>query len=428
MNEVRTNGSRAAGRRELISWALYDWGNSAFATTVMAGFFPLFFKQYWSAGADVSESTLKLGAANSIASLLVALLAPALGALADRGGAKKRFLGAFAAFGVLTTALLCFVAQGDWLYAALLYAAASVGFSGSIVFYDSLIVAVSRPEDSDRASALGYALGYLGGGLLFALNAAMTLKPALFGLADAAQAVKASFLLVAVWWGVFTLPLLRNVPEPSASPGNAATAVREGLAQLRGTLKRVASLRHVWTFLVAYWLYIDGVDTVVRMAVDYGLSLGFKSSSLMIALLITQLVGFPAAIAYARVSERIGTQRAILIGIAVYIGITAWGAFMRTETEFYVLAIAVGLAQGGVQALSRSLYSRLIPANEAAEFFGFYNMLGKFAAIIGPTLMGIVSVATGSARLSILSVTVLLVLGGALLLRVDERAAASAVH
>lgn len=413
--------ANASSRRALVSWALYDWANSAFATTVMAGFFPLFFKQYWSAGEDAARSTLELGAANSIASLLVAAIAPVLGALADRGGAKKRFLGAFAGLGVAMTAGLYFVNEGEWLSAVLLYAAASVGFSGSIVFYDSLLVSVARPEDRDRASALGYGLGYLGGGVLFAVNVAMALKPQLFGLSSKAEGVKLSFVLVAIWWALFTLPLMRNVREPSASPGSAATAVREGFAQLRRTLGRVASLRPVWTFLLAYWLYIDGVDTVVRMAVDYGLSLGLDSGALILALLITQFVGFPAAIAFGRLGTKIGTKRGILIGIAIYVIITTWGAFMRTEMEFYALAIAVGLAQGGVQALSRSFYSRLIPPDEAAEFFGFYNMLGKFAAIVGPTLMGVVSVTTGSSRLSILAVTVLLVAGGALLLRVDDR-------
>jgi MFS transporter, UMF1 family len=410
-------------RRELWSWALYDWGNSAFATTVMAGFFPLFFKTYWSAGADVSESTLKLGAANSAASLLVAFIAPVLGALADRGGAKKRFLAAFAALGVLATAGLFAVERGDWLSAALAYAAASVGFAGSLVFYDSLIVSVATAEDSDRASALGYALGYLGGGILFAVNVGMALRPEMFGLTGAEQGVRLSFLSVAVWWAVFTVPLLRYVREPTARPGSAAAAVRDGFAQLRRTFGRVRTLRPVWMFLIAYWLYIDGVDTVIRMAVDYGLSLGLKSDSLIVALLITNFVGFPAALAFGRLGTAIGTKRAILIAIGCYVGITGWGSIMDSEAEFYGLAVVVGLVQGGVQALSRSLYSRLIPRDEAAEFFGFYNMLGKFAAIVGPTLMGLVSVATGSARLSILAITVLLVAGGLLLWRVEERPA-----
>jgi UMF1 family MFS transporter len=419
---MSSSEAQPSSRRELLAWALYDWANSAFATTVMAGFFPLFFKQYWSAGTDASVSTFKLGAANSAASLAVALCAPLLGAIADRAGAKKRFLLAFAALGAAATAGLYVVGKGDWLSAVGLYTAASVGFAGSIVFYDSLIVSVAAPEQSDRASALGYAMGYLGGGLLFALNVLMLVRPAWFGLRDPAQAVQLSFLLVALWWAVFSVPLLRFVREPRALGAGVVEAMRSGLVQLRRTFSRIALLRPVWTFLLAYWLYIDGVDTVIRMAVDYGLALKLEPAALLTALLITQFVGFPATLAFGRLGPLIGTKRAILLAIATYVGVTVFGYFMDSAAEFYVLAVVVGLAQGGVQALSRSLYSRLIPADEAAEFFGFYNMLGKFAAILGPLIMGLVSLATGSARLSILAISVLLIGGGLLLLRVDERA------
>ncbi|MDD9934999.1 MAG: MFS transporter [Myxococcales bacterium] len=408
------------GRRQVVAWALYDWGNSAFATTVMAGFFPIFFKDYWSADADPSESTFKLGVANSLASILVALSAPLLGAIADRGAIKKRMLASFATLGIAMTLGLYFIGKGDWASATLLYVAATVGFSGSIVFYDSLIVAVAAPDESDRVSALGYALGYLGGGLLFSVNVAMTLKPALFGLSDESEAVRVSFVLVALWWALFTLPLLLRVPEPPRAKPRERSPLVEGFAQLVATLRRVRSMRQVWLFLLAYWLYIDGVDTIIRMAVDYGKSLGFATTSLIIALLITQFVGFPAALAFGRLGQRIGTRRGILIGIAVYIGVTVYGYFMDSEREFYALAVVIGLVQGGVQALSRSLYSRLIPPDEAAEFFGFYNMLGKLAAIIGPTLMGWVSLQTGNPRLSILSIAVLFIAGGALLIGVRE--------
>jgi UMF1 family MFS transporter len=407
-------------RRALWAWALYDWGNSAFSTTVMAGFFPIFFKQYWSAGSEVTRSTFHLGVANSSASIAVALAAPVLGAIADRGAHKKRLLLVFALFGATMTSALYFVPKGDFWHAALCYALATAGFEASLVFYDSLLVAVATPEQSDRASAFGYALGYLGGGLLFALNVAMALKPALFGLPDAGVGVRVSFLMVGAWWALFTLPLMRHVPEPSDAATSAARAVREGLAQLRATLRRIAGMRDVLRFLLAYWLYIDGVGTVVMMAVDYGLSLGFRSSSLTLALLITQFVGFPAALVFGRLGAAIGSKRAVLIGLCVYIGVTLFGYRMQTEREFYALAVAIGLVQGGVQSLSRALYSRLIPKHEAAEFFGFYNMLGKFAAILGPALMGWVSLHTGSARQSILSLTLLFAAGGLLLLRVQD--------
>jgi len=410
-------------RRKVLSWAFYDWANSAFATTVMAGFFPLFFKEYWSAGNSASVSTFQLGAANSLASIVIVVLAPVLGSIADRGGAKKRHLVFFAAMGVVMTGALYLVARGAWQHAVFLYIMAVIGFSGSNIFYDSLIVSVSSEERLDEVSALGFALGYLGGGLLFAVNVAMTLWPHLFGLADAGQAVRVSFVSVAIWWAVFSIPIIVWVPEPKlAGVVTGWAAVRGGFRQLRETFRHLRQLRVVMLFLAAYWLYIDGVDTIVRMAVDYGIALGFNTNSLILALLITQFVGFPAAIGFGMLGRRIGAKSAVLIGIAVYIGVTVFGYFMQETWEFYVLAIVVGLVQGGVQSLSRSLYARIIPATKAAEFFGFYNMLGKFAAVLGPLLMGIVSVVTGSARASILSVVVLFAVGGVLLYRVDETA------
>jgi UMF1 family MFS transporter len=409
-------------RRSAIAWALYDCGNSAFATTVMAGFFPLFFKQYWSAGASVSESTQNLGIANSLASIVVALLAPMLGAFADVGRSKKRWLAGLAALGCSATAALALVGKGDFGSATLYYTLATVGFAGSLVFYDALLVSVSDEASSDRVSAFGYALGYLGGGVLFAINVAMTLKPKLFGLRDAADGVRASFFTVALWWALFTLPLLLRVREKSFGTQPTSGSWHRGLTQLGATFKRVRSMPLVWRFLLAYWLYIDAVDTIVRMAVDYGLSLGLPSQSLIIALLITQFVGFPAAIGFSKLAHYVGAQRSILIGIAVYCAVTVLGYFMTNTTEFYALAIIIGLVQGGVQALSRSYFSRLIPQNEAGEFFGFYNMLGKFAAVLGPALMGIVSGLTGNPRLSILSLLVLFIAGAVLLMRVQPPA------
>jgi UMF1 family MFS transporter len=400
------------------AWALYDFGNSAFTTTVMAGFFPLFFKQYWSHGADVATSTWNLGLANSISSVIVAVMAPIVGALADAGQAKKRWLAGFAALGCVATGLLFFAPKGNWQLAAAAYAAASVGFAGSLVFYDALLVSVADDSESDRVSALGYAYGYLGGGALFAVNVLMATKPALFGLADASRGVRVSFLTVAVWWAIFTVPLLARVHERGVAPRQHAVA--SGFRQVLVTLRRIRELRSVWMFLLSYWLYIDAVDTVVRMAVDYGLSLGLPSNSLIIALLITQFVGFPAAIVYAKLASRIGTRRGIALGLCVYMGVTVFGFFMTTAAEFYVLAVVIGLVQGGVQALSRSYFSRLIPPEEAGEFFGFYNMLGKFAAVIGPALMGVVGLVTGSPRVGILSLLLLLIGGGWLLLRVPE--------
>ena len=408
--------------KKVISWCLYDWANSAFATSVMAGFFPVFFKQYWSTGVEVTTSTFRLGMANSIASLIVAALAPVLGAIADRGGAKIKFLLFFAAMGIIMTGGMFFVEKGAWQLAVLLYILGIIGFSGGNVFYDALIVDVSPPDRTDMVSSLGFSLGYLGGGLLFAMNILMTLKPAFFGLADAGEAVRVSFLNVAIWWAVFSIPIMIFVKQPATPLRKSGWAmVGAGFRQLRTTFGEVRKLRLVFLFLIGYWLYIDGVDTVIRMAVDYGMSLGFEANSLIVALMITQFVGFPAAIAFGKLGETLGTKPAILLGIGVYVGVTIWAIFMEKTAEFYALAVVVGLVQGGVQSLSRSFYSRIIPANKAAEFFGFYNMLGKFAAVLGPFLVGWVGVLTRNPRIAIFSIIILFISGGVVLYMVDEK-------
>ncbi len=408
-------------RKAVIAWSFYDWANSAFATTVMAGFFPVFFKEFWSAGSDASLSTLKLGTANSLASLFLVILAPLLGAIADTGRAKKKSLFLFASLGILCTGSLYWVSTGDWVLAASLYVLAALGFAGGNIFYDSLLVSVADEDRVDFVSALGFSLGYLGGGLLFALNVIMTLRPAAFALSGSAEAVRLSFVSVSLWWAIFSIPIFLFVNEP---PGRTSSGLKMtvilGFQQLRATFSEVKKLRVVMLFLASYWLYIDGVDTIIRMAVDYGLSLGFSSRSLLTALLLTQFIGFPSAIAFGVLGRRWGPKVCIFIGIGAYVGATVYGYFITEEMEFYVLAGIIGLVQGGVQSLSRSLYARIIPKDKAAEFFGFYNMLGKFAAVVGPLLMGWASVLTGSPRHSILAVVVLFLSGAFLLLFVDE--------
>ena len=413
---------RRIGRTEL-AWAFYDWANSAFATTVMAGFFPVFFKQYWAAGLTPTDSSFQLGLGNSLASLFVLGAAPLIGAIADRGGLKLRLLLLFTVLGVAMTGGLYLVAQGNWVMALLFYVLAQLGFSAGMVCYDALLLAVAPRERWDFTSALGYALGYLGGGLLFAANVLMVTRPGWFGLDGPGEAVRVAFLTVAVWWAVFSVPVFLFVREPPRPDdgGRGRRWMRAAFAQLAETFRHIRAVRPAFLFLLAYWLYIDGVDTVVRMAVDYGLSLGFAADGLMIALLITQLVGFPAALLFGRLGERHGPKFGIGVAILVYLLTIAWASQMRSAAEFYALAFVVGLVQGGIQSLSRSLFARLIPPDRAGEFFGFYNMLGKFAAVIGPVLMGWVGVLSGSPRIAILSVGVLFVLGALLLRLVDER-------
>jgi len=403
------------------SWAIYDWANSAYSTTVMAGFFPVFFKQYWAPDLTANASTFWLGLSNAGAGLLIALLAPVLGAIADQGGLKKRMLLSFTILGVLMTAALFLVGAGYWLLAVLIYAFGAIGFSGANVFYDALIVDVAEHEQLDRVSALGYAIGYIGGGILFAVNVLMTLHPDWFFLAGKAEAVRWSFITVALWWSLFTLPMACFVHEQGEVDAvHWLQAAKNGFTQLGGTFHHLLGLKQVWLFLLAYFLYIDGVNTVARMAVDYGLALGFDSSVLITALLMTQFIAFPAALAMGWLGQRWSAKGVILVSLAVYSGVCIWSSTMQQAIDFYWLAAAIGLVMGGVQALSSPMYARMIPRDQAAEFFGFFNMLGKFAAVLGPALMGVASLLSGSTRFSILVIVLLFAAGGAILYRVDE--------
>lgn len=411
------------GRRAIWGWALYDWANSAFATVVLAGFFPLLFQDFWNSGASPEVTNLRLGWSNSAASLVIVLSAPLVGALADAAGARKRLLFLLALSGMVATALLSGVPSGAWLSASLLFVCATVGFMGANLLYDALLTSVASPAQWHAVSGLGYGLGYLGGGLMYLGCVVAALRPEAFGFADSTQAALAAFVATALWWAVFSLPLLLLVPEPPATrttPGHPAWL--QGFIQLRTTLGNLRRYRSVCIFLLAYWLYIDGVGTVIRMAVAYGRALGFERDQLITALLLVQFIGFPAAIAFGHLGQRIGPRRGITIGLAVYILVCIWGALIRSPWEFFAIAILVGLVQGGVQALSRSCYALLIPVHMSGEFFGFYNLMGKFAALIGPPLFGLSGAWFGDVRYSMLAVILLFVAGGVVLWRLPDSA------
>jgi MFS transporter, UMF1 family len=409
--------------KKVFAWALYDWANSSFATTVMVVFFPLFFKQYLTPDQDATTSTFWLGIANGVSSFVLAIMAPWLGALADRGSAHLRFLMAFTAIGVIPTALLAFVGQGQWVFAAVLFAVASLGFWGGLIFYDSMLVKVAPPRRIDSVSGFGYALGYLGGALLLTVNVLMFAKPALFGLASPEAAIRASFISVAVWWTLFAIPIFRTFPSTQKqAPVGAMRALREGFDELIRTFKEVRKYRPVILFLLAYWMYIDGVNTIMKMAVDYGLALGFPADSLISGILMIQFIGFPATLLFGALGDRISPLVGIFVAIAVYCAVTFYAVVMTSVSEFYLMAAAIGCVQGAIQAMSRSYYGRLIPADRAGEFFGFYNMMGKFAAVLGPLLMGTTALLTGNARMAILSVAILFA-GGAVMLVIAARAA-----
>jgi UMF1 family MFS transporter len=388
-------------RRGVFSWCLYDWANSAFILTVVTGFFPLFFNSYYT-GSNVSvvQTTAWLGFANTTAGIAIAVLSLVLGALADFLGGKKRFLAIFLALGALSTAALFFVAQGAWLPAIALFILGNIGFSCSNLFYDSLLVDISEEKDMDFISSMGFAFGYIGGVILFVFCMWMMSSPARFGLAGEAEAVKLSFLCVAVWWAVFSVPLFlfvketrrSKVPHPAANLFASVINLVMSLRAIGRTFIAIVKNPTLLLFLCAYWLYFDGVNTFIRMAVDFGLSIGFEPHALMVALVVVQIIAFPSSLLFGYLSPKVGTGRMIAAGVVIYILVSGVGSFfMRNEMHFTILAGITGIAQGGIQALSRSYFGKLIPPQEATEYFSFYNIVSRFA-VIGPMMVGVVAV------------------------------------
>lgn len=396
--------------RQAWAWASYDFANSVFATTVIAGFFPVFLDQYWRGDLNHGQAFALLAWINGAVALVIALGAPLLGAVADHGAHRKRFLAAFLLPGVAAAALLAVVGPDELVWALVLFGVGSLGFIGGNVFYNALLPHVAEPKQLDRTSALGYALGYLGGGLLFLVNVAMVQKPHWFGLADKVAAVRVSFLTVAVWWGLFSLFLFFGVREQSKDPGTRR-ALAAGFVQFRKIVLRLRSLPVLLGFLIAYWFYIDGVNSVFKLAVGFGLAVGLPSSSLIVALLLTQFVAFPAALAFGWLGERIGPRAGITLGLVVYIAVVIYAASITRPWQFFLLAVLVGLVQGGTQSLSRSLYARLIPRADSAAFFGFYGLMGKFSAVLGPLIVALVQTWTGNPRLAVATISVLFVIG-----------------
>ncbi len=415
--------------REIRGWCLYDWASSAFVTTVTAALFPPFFRSLaTTAGVPNTAATAYWGYANAIAVLLVALAAPVLGAVADHTGGLKRFVAAFAVPGMVATGALALAGESSWLAAGALFIAAAIGFEGANVFYEALLPHVARGASIDRISARGYALGYLGGGCLLALNALWVSRPDLLGLPGTGAAVRLSFVTVALWWGAFSLPFFRHVSEPRGArgatrPGALATpAIAAAFARLRATAGNIGRHRQLLTFLVAFWIYNDGIGTIIKMATAYGDEIGLRMADMIAALILTQFVGIPCALLFGRLATRIGAKRAIQIALGVYVLISAGGYFMRTAAHFYALAIAVGTVQGGAQALSRSLFGAMVPQHKSAEFFGFYTTSARFAGFAGPLLFGVVSGLTGASRVSVALLAVFFLAGALLLSKVDVEA------
>ncbi len=409
-------------RPELRAWVLCDWGNSAFMTTVVQ-VFPIYFAKVAADGVPAATATRRFALATTFAMVVIALLSPGLGALADYAGLKKKMLAAFMSLGALSTAGLYFVTRGDWVLGASLFVLGNIGFTGSFVFYDSLLPHIARQDEVDRVSTAGFALGYLGGGLLLAFNLWMIQEPARFGIADGAMATRLAFVTAGVWWLVFSIPLLLRVPEPprrlepDETPGE--NPVLAAFSRLRETLGQLRGFREAFVFLVAFLIYSDGISTIIRMATIYGTEIGIAPGALMGAAVLVQFVGVPFSFLFGAVAGRIGAKRAIFVGLAAYVLITLVGYFMTTALHFFVLAGLVGMVMGGTQALSRSLFSTMIPKHQSSEFFAFFSVFDKLAGIVGPALFAVMISATGSSRPAILALALFFVAGAVILCFVD---------
>jgi len=411
-------------RPELRAWAMYDWANSVFMTTGLL-IFPIYLADVASAGSPVAVATARYSMATTVSMAVVAVLSPILGAIADYTAMKKKMLAAFALMGILATGGMYFIERGDWRLALILFLFANTGVTASIVFYESLLPHIARQDEVDRVSTAGYAMGYLGSSLLMVLNIAWIQKPALFGISSPEMAIRLTFLSSALWWLVFTIPLLRRVPEPplrleaDERPGLNPVAV--GFRRLRETLREIRVFKHTFLFLLAFFIYNDGIGTIIRMATIYGREIGIERGALLMPLLLVQIVGIPFSFLFGALADRIGAKPAIFVSLAVYLVISILGYRMTTARDFFVLALLVGTVQGGSQALSRSVFSTLVPRHKSSEFFAFFSVFEKFAGILGPAVFTIMISATGSSRSAVLSIIVFFAVGGMLFAFVDVK-------
>jgi UMF1 family MFS transporter len=420
---VKTLEKLGLHRPELRAWASYDWALSGMQTVIQTAVFPVFFVSVAAAQYEGSAATQQLARANTIAMVIVALVSPLLGAISDFGASKKRFLAVFTAIGALACVGMFTIGEGDTTLASTLFVISLIGGSGCLVFYEGLLPHIASREEMDRVSTAAYAIGYLGGGLLVALNLLWIQRPDFFGFGSVATAARASFVSVAVWWVLFAIPLFRRVPEPPRQLESDETpeqsAIRVAFHRMRETIGELRGYRNAFLMLVAFLVYNDGIQTIIKMATAYGKELGIGDSVLIAAVVLVQFIGVPFAFAFGRLAGRVGAKPAIFLGLSVYAVISVLGYFMRTPMHFMILAALVGMVQGGTQALSRSLFASMIPAHKSGEFFGFYAVFEKFAGIFGPLLFYLAIEATGSSRAAILSIIVFFFVGAALLARVD---------
>lgn len=403
------------------SWVFYDWANSAYSLTVTSTILPLYFKMiFQNAGGEASLSTAYWGYANSIATLILAILAPILGTIADYKGYKKKFFSVFFLLGVTFTALIPIIPSGYWFILLCFYVVTAIGFSGSNIFYDAFLVDVTTEDRMDKVSTMGFALGYIGSTIPFIISMTLVILSQFNKIhLSVLSAFKISFIITAAWWAIFTLPMLKKVKQIHGI-NIEPNPVKKSFIRMGNTFKNIRSHKQVFLFLLAYFFYIDGVDTIIKMATSYGSDLGISSTTLLIILLATQFVAFPFALLYGKLSEKYKGKKMLYVGIIIYTIICIYAYFLDSTLDFWVLAMLVATSQGGIQALSRSYFGKLVPKENANEFFGFYNIFGKFAAIMGPLLVGIVTQITGSTNNGVFSIILLFIIGGFILIKVPE--------
>jgi UMF1 family MFS transporter len=446
------NATQAPGRRwlnalglhrpELRAWAMYDWAVSAMQTVITTAVFPIYYMQVAGAGRTPEAAAQSLGYANTVAAIVIAVLAPILGAVADFIAAKKRFLVAFMLIGVVATSAMFFIDHGELVFASALFVLSIAGATGSMTFYEALLPHIASDEEIDRVSTAAYAIGYVGGGVLLAINLAWISNPGLIGLPSgegltpqqATLPVRLAFISVGVWWLLFSIPVLRTVPEPprtvESDEGSTANPFAVAFTRLGETLREMRVYKQAFLAMIAFTIYNDGIQTIIKMATAFGTEIGIERPALIKAILLVQFVGIPCAFAFGTLAGKLGAKLSIFIGLVAYTGICIYAYGIHTEAEFYGLAVMVGLVQGGTQALSRSLFASMVPKHKSGEFFGFYSVFEKFGGIFGPLLFAIAIGETGSSRGAILWVIGFFVVGGALLAAVNvkegERAARDA--
>ncbi|WP_224753204.1 MFS transporter [Paenibacillus terricola] len=403
-------------KKAVRGWLMYDWANSAFVTTMIAAVMPVYYDKVAGKGLGDNVTTVYWANTQSIAALIVAILSPILGAIADFTGSKVKFVSFFAILGSIACLLSALVGEGDWLLASVLVIIGTIGFAAGNTFYDALLVDVAAPQERDKVSAQGYAWGYLGGGVLLGINVAMIQAWDTFGFSSSESATRTVFVTVGVWWLLFAIPIVRNVKERKPEVGTSAgQAIKQAFTRLAQTFRRIKHYPELLKYMIAFWFFNDGINTVIVMATAYGSSIGIEMTDLIAALLITQIVGFPSTLLFGRYAAKLGAKKLLYFSLAVYIFIVTLGFFMENATHFYILATMVGLVQGGSQAIARSIYADLVPQVRAAEFFGFLTISSKFSSVAGPFVFALVAGNTDSSRIGILSLIAFFIIGIVLL-------------